>query len=66
LPDHETEQAGATPTDPLENLTLLRAQCQVIWCNRAADDKFSIGVRFLNLDEDQFKALSRLMAQETQ
>jgi c-di-GMP-binding flagellar brake protein YcgR len=66
LPEQEAREAVLGPADSSEGLTLLRAECEVIWCNPAGNGRFSIGLRFLNLDEEQFKALSRLLARDSQ
>jgi hypothetical protein len=64
LPQEEPREAMPCPAEPSRRLTLLRAECQVMWCKQATDGRFSVGLRFLKLGEEQFKALSRILDEE--
>jgi hypothetical protein len=49
---------------PAERSGLFRVECEVIWSGRAPDGKLTTGLRFVNLSERQFKAISQLIAHQ--
>ncbi len=49
---------------PAEKSGLFRVECEVVWSGRSPEGKLTTGLRFVNLSERQFKAISQLIAQE--
>lgn len=64
LPEPETREPAAEGVAPSEDARLLHVQCNVVWCSPTANRKFATGLRFINLDERQFEALSQLIARD--
>jgi hypothetical protein len=50
--------------DSPEESGLFRVQCRVMWSKPFGPWKYTIGLRFIQLDERKFRALSQLIAQE--
>ena len=64
LPELEKNLAPLQRDESSQESRLFRATCRVMWSTPLPEGKFTVGLHFVNLDERQFRALSRLVAQE--
>ena len=64
LPELEKNLAPLQRDESSRESGLFRATCRVMWSTLLPEGKFTVGLHFVNLDERQFRALSRLVAKE--